>query len=64
MRDKLKPDWAGDDFLSRFVNILIQTKLIYNRPLACIPFHQILGQAGRLPHKKKWLRVGWASCPS
>jgi ubiquinone/menaquinone biosynthesis C-methylase UbiE len=27
--DKLKPDWAGDDFLSRMVNILIQTKPIY-----------------------------------
>ena len=27
--DKLKPDWAGEDFLSRFVNILIKTKPIY-----------------------------------
>ena len=27
--DKLKPDWAGDDLLSRFVNLLIQTKPIY-----------------------------------
>jgi hypothetical protein len=23
--NKLKPDWAGDDLLSRFVNLLIQT---------------------------------------
>lgn len=30
MSDKLKPDWAGDDLLSRFVNRLIQTKPIYN----------------------------------
>jgi len=29
MNDKLKPDWAGDDLLSRFVNVLIQTKPIY-----------------------------------
>ena len=29
MTNKLKPDWAGDDFLSRFVNVLIQTKPIY-----------------------------------
>ncbi|MEW6498378.1 MAG: class I SAM-dependent methyltransferase [Cyanobacteriota bacterium] len=29
MSDKLKPDWAGDDLLSRFVNLLIQTKPIY-----------------------------------
>jgi ubiquinone/menaquinone biosynthesis C-methylase UbiE len=28
--DKLKPDWAGEDLLSRFVNLLIQTKPIYN----------------------------------
>ena len=28
--DKLKPDWAGEDLLSRFVNILIQTKPIYS----------------------------------
>lgn len=27
--DKLKPDWAGDDFLARVVNFLIQTKPIY-----------------------------------
>jgi ubiquinone/menaquinone biosynthesis C-methylase UbiE len=27
--DKLKPDWAGDDFLARVVNLLIQTKPIY-----------------------------------
>ena len=27
--DKLKPDWAGDDFLSRIVNLLIKTKPIY-----------------------------------
>ncbi|MGL6337854.1 MAG: class I SAM-dependent methyltransferase, partial [Waterburya sp.] len=27
--DKLKPDWAGEDLLSRFVNLLIQTKPIY-----------------------------------
>jgi hypothetical protein len=31
--------------------------------LKSIPFHQILGQAGRLPHKKNWLRVGWAEKP-
>lgn len=29
MEAKLKPDWAGQDLLSRFVNILIQTKPIY-----------------------------------
>jgi ubiquinone/menaquinone biosynthesis C-methylase UbiE len=29
MNKKLKPDWAGDDILSRFVNLLIQTKPIY-----------------------------------
>lgn len=29
MTDKLKPNWAGDDFLSQFVNVLIQTKPIY-----------------------------------
>lgn len=28
--DKIKPDWAGNDFLSRLVNVLIQTKPIYN----------------------------------
>ena len=27
--DKLKPDWAGEDFLSRLVNLLIKTKPIY-----------------------------------
>ena len=27
--DKLKPDWAGEDILSRFVNLLIKTKPIY-----------------------------------
>jgi ubiquinone/menaquinone biosynthesis C-methylase UbiE len=27
--DKLKPDWTGDDLLSRVVNLLIQTKPIY-----------------------------------
>lgn len=27
---KLKPDWAGEDILSRFVNLLIQTKPIYS----------------------------------
>jgi ubiquinone/menaquinone biosynthesis C-methylase UbiE len=26
---KLKPDWAGKDLLSRFVNLLIQTKPVY-----------------------------------
>jgi ubiquinone/menaquinone biosynthesis C-methylase UbiE len=29
MNKKLKPDWAGEDMLSRFVNLLIQTKPIY-----------------------------------
>lgn len=29
MSDKRKPDWAGDHLLSRFVNVLIQTKPIY-----------------------------------
>jgi ubiquinone/menaquinone biosynthesis C-methylase UbiE len=29
MNDKIKPDWAGEDFLSRIVNVLIQTKPIY-----------------------------------
>jgi ubiquinone/menaquinone biosynthesis C-methylase UbiE len=28
--NKLKPDWAGDDLLSQFVNLLIQTKPIYS----------------------------------
>ncbi|ELS03418.1 methylase involved in ubiquinone/menaquinone biosynthesis [Xenococcus sp. PCC 7305] len=37
--DKLKPDWAGDDLLSRFVNLLIKTK----------PFYSIMkGQARRV----------------
>ncbi|MGB7413397.1 MAG: class I SAM-dependent methyltransferase [Thermosynechococcaceae cyanobacterium] len=27
--DKVKPDWAGENWLSRFVNVLIQTKPIY-----------------------------------
>ena len=29
MSDKIKPAWAGEDWLSRFVNLLIQTKPIY-----------------------------------
>ena len=29
MTNKLKPDWAGQDLLSKFVNLLIQTKPIY-----------------------------------
>lgn len=29
MQAKLKPDWAGEDLLSRLVNLLIQTKPIY-----------------------------------
>ncbi|MBC6420456.1 MAG: class I SAM-dependent methyltransferase [Hormoscilla sp. SP5CHS1] len=29
MTNKLKPNWTGDDLLSRFVNLLIQTKPIY-----------------------------------
>ena len=29
MTGKLKPDWAGSDLLSQFVNLLIQTKPIY-----------------------------------
>ncbi|MEM8831361.1 MAG: class I SAM-dependent methyltransferase [Cyanobacteria bacterium P01_G01_bin.19] len=28
--DKLKPDWAGEDLLSRLVNLLIKTKPIYS----------------------------------
>ena len=28
--DKLKPDWAGEDLLSRFINLLIKTKPIYS----------------------------------
>jgi SAM-dependent methyltransferase len=30
MNNKLKPDWAGEDLLSRVVNLLINTKPIYN----------------------------------
>lgn len=30
MSEKIKPDWAGKDLLSRFVNLLIQTKPIYS----------------------------------
>lgn len=30
MNTKTKPTWAGDDLLSRFVNLLIQTKPIYS----------------------------------
>ena len=29
MVSKIKPDWAGEDLLSRFVNLLIKTKPIY-----------------------------------
>ena len=29
MIDKIKPNWAGEDWLSRFVNLLIQTRPIY-----------------------------------
>jgi SAM-dependent methyltransferase len=29
MNNKLKPDWAGEDTLSKFVNLLIQTQPIY-----------------------------------
>ncbi|MGB3237864.1 MAG: class I SAM-dependent methyltransferase [Geitlerinemataceae cyanobacterium] len=29
MNNKIKPDWAGEDVLSRIVNVLIQTKPIY-----------------------------------
>ena len=29
MQEKIKPDWAGEDLLSRFVNILIKNKIIY-----------------------------------
>ena len=29
LSEKLKPDWAGDDLLSRCVNLLIQTKPVY-----------------------------------
>lgn len=27
---KLKPDWAGKDFLSQIVNVLIKTKPLYS----------------------------------
>ncbi|PMB06181.1 SAM-dependent methyltransferase [Fischerella thermalis CCMEE 5196] len=30
MKDKIKPDWAGEGLLSQFVNLLIQTRPIYN----------------------------------
>jgi len=30
LTNKLKPDWAGDDLLSRCVNVLIKTKPIYS----------------------------------
>ncbi|MCX7595477.1 MAG: class I SAM-dependent methyltransferase, partial [Fischerella sp.] len=30
MNNKIKPDWAGEGLLSRFVNLLIQTRPIYN----------------------------------
>ena len=30
MNKKQKPDWAGEDWLSRFVNLLIQTKPLYS----------------------------------
>jgi ubiquinone/menaquinone biosynthesis C-methylase UbiE len=30
MRAKIKPDWAGEDLLSRLVNLLIKTKPIYS----------------------------------
>lgn len=29
MKDKSKPNWIGDDLLSQFVNLLIETKPIY-----------------------------------
>ncbi len=29
MADKVKPNWTGDDLLSRFVNLMIETKPIY-----------------------------------
>jgi ubiquinone/menaquinone biosynthesis C-methylase UbiE len=29
MTAKIKPDWAGDDFLSKIINVLINTKPIY-----------------------------------
>jgi hypothetical protein len=29
MNNKLKPDWAGENLLSQFINLLIQTKPIY-----------------------------------
>ena len=30
MQQKLKPDWAGEDLLSRLVNLSIQTKPLYS----------------------------------
>jgi ubiquinone/menaquinone biosynthesis C-methylase UbiE len=30
MNTKIKPDWAGQDFLSQIVNVLINTKPLYN----------------------------------
>lgn len=30
INQKLKPDWAGQDYLSKFVNLLIQTKPLYS----------------------------------
>lgn len=30
MNNKIKPDWAGEDLLSRFINLLIQTRPIYS----------------------------------
>ncbi|HAO10376.1 MAG TPA: class I SAM-dependent methyltransferase, partial [Planktothrix sp. UBA8407] len=30
MNAKLKPDWAGEDFLSKIVNVLIKTKPLYS----------------------------------
>ncbi|MCC5636158.1 class I SAM-dependent methyltransferase [Nostoc sp. CHAB 5844] len=30
MKNKIKPDWAGESILSKFVNLLIQTKPVYN----------------------------------
>ncbi len=29
MTNKIKPDWAGEDLLAKFVNLLIQTKPVY-----------------------------------
>ncbi len=41
---KLKPDWAGHNLLSRFVNLLIQTKPIYNQTK---PIYNILKRQAR-----------------